>query len=449
MLGLEKSTVKKKNSQKGYAFDSFSIEKKANAMFLQQNMNCECRDGALRCGVGVTPVYNDSGGQLFYNTTTDLEGIFVGRLSDGTLVVFLARADGGLYGLNITSGEIAKRVTLGVNVTHCTMRDENGNVYLLFSGDTGAYCTINGRSFIQIALGEFVGSCTAGRRFFIATQKGVLYSKPLNPRILDEGPHDGGELNLPSGEEKVFGICSLEEKVYLFTERSVFRLSVSAKATDFRLEKLAFSGGYICKRSAIAVGEGIIFLAEDGAYRLHGEQIEQIHTPLHIRPYDVSTVCKTGCCEGYALIEYVEKTASGEQHTVRLAISSDGKRVFVTDNFGCLGGNEYTGVLAGVHRFTCADPTSLYRRAIKGQSVEMDFGSTKRKRLRKIRLQGEGSVRVDITANGSTHQHVLAFSDGKASASLYSVGERFTFGFYLSPGSEIRSGSVEYHCLEE
>ncbi len=445
MVGVKKSKEQEKRELKRAVFDRFaSSDKNGRTLLAQENWNCDCRGGVVRSGVGLVALDTGDGREVFINVTTEVSAVFSTWLSGTEFAVYALGVDGYLYRINLANGQMMRRVQVGAHAVHSVMRDEDGLEYQIFSGDKAAYMTTGGDDFSQISTGNFIGSCVVGKRLLLAQERIIFYSEPLRPNILEGDSDSGGSLVLPAGQGCIVGLCADGGKAYVFTEKGIFSLCIPAKGREALFQKLSYSGGRICNRAMVATGNGILFLAENGLYRVLDGKVTRVCSLFPLSPADPNAVCKVGVCGDLAIFEYAELTSSGGTQERRVAIDFEGKEGFFIDRYGVLSGNELCYANSGAYRLACSKAGTIYQRIPMFQSYALDFGSNRRKYLRKICARGLGSVRVDILSEGITHTYSLQFVGGEAAAPLCEVGASFILRIFPSGGGELCALTVEY-----
>ncbi len=415
--------------------------------------NCEIgENGILRRGMGILEQYDTDGELQFVSTVLTVRTVFKIKVNEGLLSkdrdeICVALSDGYLYVRSATTKRLTKKVPVGKGAAHYAIRDENGGIYNLFLSSSGAYCTKDFNAFSLVASGTFVQGCACGGRCFMASVDGVLsYSAPFKPLEMTPSENGGGRLAIPAELGDIVGVKTDGGYVYILMQRGIYRLRPSADPSDFVLERVSYAGGEICPYSAVEMGTGIIFLAANGVYRLRGDRAEQICPDLHLSVDSAQEVLAVGRCEDLALVDYpkMRRTATEPIVLKRLAIRADGKGWYVSDRYGTLGGTEYTCVSSVIYRFVRDSLLSEFRYAPYFKSKLLDFGTRKLKTLRKIRLRGQGEVRLRVLCDGTEKEATLSFVGGEAEIALAERGRTFVFTLLPSADSSVEELAVEY-----
>ncbi len=437
-------------------FSSFSIQKRGKGvLFGLEAMNCDLRNGTLKGGVGVLPYLNALGNEDTFVLDVEPIRVFpvVYNLGAGTedeKQLCFVGADGYLYWRKNASECVKKNYMGTTDVTHLCLRGEDRRVYNVFVNSMRVVCATEKDEFSEVLRGNFFGACTCGGRLFVAATSGrILYSAPYKPDRWSGGAHDGGELHLATDGEEVVSIASSDGYVYAFTSRHVYRWRVSANALDFQVESVSYAGEEICRGSAVATGEGVLFFAGDGAYFARGLKTEKVCRHLDIRPHNVREVCFVGRCEDLVLIKYRQADGTRFGKIQRVALTADGRDGFFTEDSSLLSGNYLTMRDGAVYRFAASSSQTEYREACHFASAPTDLGTRKRKTLRRVRLRGSGSVTMTVASHGQSHRYAVQFVDGEAEMLLLESGRAFVFSFELPLQGDARVESlfVDYFCL--
>ena len=454
MIGLAKSIFKGVSRKKTAVFDSFG-EKDGQGVFRSSShRNCDFRDGTLKGGVGLALYLDKNGAPVSYSMQVEPKCVYVvtinpgDGLGDEERYTFLG-VDGYLYTLNPSLGTaIQVSAKLGEDVSHCVLKNEANAIQHLFSSTTGAYLTLEVAIFKQLSTQALRGGCVCGKRYFLALENGELhYCAPFNPQTENSAdPNGTGVLYLPAECGAVIGLKEDGGAVYIFFERGIFRLEVSAKASDFVMKRVAYAGGALCQGSMAATGKGILFLASDGLYRVYGENTEKVCEHLHIGACDTRSLCKVGYCGELVLIEYQKKTAGGNE-MVRVAIQADGRDGYFTEAFGLLCGNEYSAHDGWIYRYVEDAESTLRGSNPYFTSERLDFGTEKQKRMKKLLLKGKGRVRVGVCCDGRLREYTLELDGGAGGIRLTEKGKDFIFTLYPSIGAVVEGIEISY-CTE-
>ena len=453
MIGRMKAPLKRKEKKKTVRFSSFG-EKSAGEgnLFPSVYVNCDCREGVLRGGIGLQKCLDENGGEwgvALSNNTSAKNVFFATQMVRGERKtppdLYVVGLDGYLYVRDSSTGAGVKKALLGEGATHCVLKDESRNAHHLFSAEKGVYGTIDGETFTHISPSECISACLYGGRYLLLHKRGDLhYTAPFAPYDGVSSDYDGaGNIYLPAECGEPVGMLKYGDEVYIFFERGIYKLTVSAFARENTLQKIPYQGGDICVRGQAVTNDGILFLASDGLYYLRNGCVQKICEYLNVTPCEPKESCNVGYCDDLVLFTYRQKTESGEE-VKRLAVYADGKDGYFTEAYGTLGGNQYTYLSGAVYSYV-KDTEGIQRQQTPCfTSQALDFGTEKRKRLKSIRLTGEGNVGICVRSGEREHRYLFACKEGGASVRAVDIGKAFTFELYLDVGAAVRSLEVQY-----
>ncbi len=396
--------------------------------------NCSLLDGILRRGVGILPLKDGEGYETFTTLLSEVTGVYT---VDGSSF-FLTAADGKAYSLDTVTGRATALGGVGDQVAFAPVIDDEGNAYACFVGSEGGLVVKNGVATALAFSGvRFAVVCKG--RLFAAKGRGVVYSAAYEPLQFGGGASDGGELLLPPSAGEVIALAATEEAAYLLTSSEIYRLQVSANGMEQRLEKLACELKGILPASAIGLGEGVLFMARDGVYRIDGEKVLPVLREWNIRAKE-GTSCAVGRCDSLALFDYTDERGA----TRRLAVSADGKACFFADRHGRLGGNGNTCVGNLLYRFALCEEGGEYRSLPKFESKPFDFGTEGLKTIRSLTLSGLGEMELRLWTDGVERSFAVRFVDGRATVTPRARGRKFRLTLLPYEGSEAYGVSAEY-----
>ncbi len=438
MIGFQKSSMRGKNKVKRVKFTRFCrTSEKRSSLVGVEVLGCNCREGRLRRWLGFRP-YLRSDSSFVNWTNGGIAGVYPLTLADGTKRLVLVGTDGYIY-VESSEGAWERGAYIGKKPAFRSLRVDEKKVYYLFAASDRVFYTLDGVEFALIGEGKVCDIAIAGKRFFVAYQGGrVAYSAPFAPDRFGGESREGGELYLPADFGEVVALGGVGRYLYVFGNNAVYRVTVKADGTDFLVEPLAYEGGKIAARSAMEGGTSVSFLTEDSLCRVKGEKIERICEYLSLKP--LGTSCIVGRVGGVFVLEYYERTGRSKW----LAISADGEESGHLPRGGklCDGGyflkDEVLQQFVPGHVETNFDTTPYF------QSGWERLGSYEQKILKRIILQGRGSVVVEIRSGNVTHQYTLSLQNGEGAASLCERGRAFIFRLLPSANCELESVTVEY-----
>ena len=297
---------------------------------------------------------------------------------------------------------------------------------------------------------DAVSVCTYNRTHkectVYALEKGELrYSAPLKLYMEeDEDSTGGGALYLPVNEGRVVGAQAFDGEVYVFMEKAIYRLSVSADARGFCLRKLVYAGGTPIVGSITATGRGVLFLTADGLYMAKGENAKRFCAHLPIGVCDSEYACKVGSCEGLAILEYREKLG-GEKYIRRVVIDAEREDGYFTEAYAPLSEGGFSAMTGRIYRFVKEGEDLLRGEEPRFVSERLRFGTDKKKRLKKLRLQGAGEILVRVRCDGAVRSYSSVFVGGEGVIRLTEKGKDFFIELYPKTGARVDGLEIEYN----
>ena len=453
MLGLKKKAVKASGGIKTLSFHAFGMKKTGTGTLEgYDSLNCSCKGGVLRGGVGVKQYVDMEGNNLPVLVTSSNAAVFLTTAVKGTTTtkqVYLLDKNGNFYLRNPSTTRAEKKMFLGAGVDHCSVHTEDKKIHNLFAGTADVVSTMDGSSFSSKLWDGVRGSCILGKRYVVVRYNGeIRYSAVFSPfEKSGSNPDGSGVVYLPTGYGEVVGMKEYGGEGYIFCERGIFRFAVAADASQFMLKNIPYSGGTICLRSMALSEKGVVFLASEGAYCVSGNEVKRICEHLEIGPCDPYQLCKTGYGNGFFMIDYTRNVASGSVGK-RVVIDADCQDAFFTDKYGELGGNEYTLVMGQVGVFT-KDTTAIKRGETPYfTSVPIDFGTRKNKRIKALRVQGSGEITVRVRCGETERSYPLTFVNGQAQTRLMEAGKSLTLTFELKPWARVEGVEIDFTVEE-
>ena len=123
---------------------------------------------------------------------------------------------------------------------------------------------------------------------------------------------------------------------------------------------------------------------------------------------------------------------------------ADGKDGYFTEEYGFLGGSEYTYVNGKFYTYAkdCVDVQRKQQPSFSSGGIS--FGNLKRKQLKWLTLKGEGCVTVGVQCAEKERRYPLVFQNGVARTRLLDKGRAFVFHFYLDADSLVSGAEIEY-----
>ncbi|MBP3423302.1 MAG: hypothetical protein J6K86_06010 [Clostridia bacterium] len=452
MIGVKKSTVKKREKKRTASFRSFGEKMEgAGNLFPQAYLNCDCRGGVLRGGLGAKPYLDANGNPMRFEVPNAERAlhVFLSTMKNDSASTeapsnYIVGVNSVLYQRNDETGAAYTRIHIGTKVDHNVLKTETGEIYNIFCGDR-VYATLDGQTYKLVYTEKNAGSCICGKRWVTVSETGTLfYTAPLDLFKTDSSdPNNQGKIYMPSGYGVPVGIKEYDGKVYVFFERGIFKVTLSAFAAEHKIVAIPYYGEVLCLRAQVVTSDGIIFLARDGAYYLRNDSVQKICEHLPIGPCSTVKRCNVAQCEDLAMFHY-HQTTEGGTTPKRLVVYKDGKDGYFTETHAVFGGNEYT-FKSGTIYYYAKDCEGIERMNAPSFTTRgLDFGTDKKKRLKELRLTGTGKVTVGVQSGEKENLYTLVFKDGVAKARLLDKGRNFVFTFYLDPQTAVKGMDVDY-----
>lgn len=446
MFGLKKSCIHGKSRTEKAVFNGFGW---GNGQLrpAEQN-NCDYLGGSLKRGIGLAPYMDEENDEMTYYgmpTAASAQVFTVVDRGERLPQAYLIDGDGFLYRRQ-ENGGCVKKGYVGDRLRYDKLQGEDGVEYHLLTASEGVYATIDGEQLRAISEGETVrGGCVCGGRYFYVLEKGELrYSAPLKLYMEeDDDPTGGGVIYLPVNEGRVVGLQAFDGEAYVFMEKGIYRLSVSADARGFCLRKLVYAGGTPIIGSITATGRGVLFLTADGLYMAKGDSAKRFCAHLPIGVCDSEYACKVGSCEGLAIVEYREKLG-GDKFVRRVVIDAEREDGYFTEAYAPLCEGGISAMSGKIYRFAKEGEGLLRGENPRFVSERLRFGTDKKKRLKKLRLKGVGEVLARVRCDGAVRNYSAVFAGGESAIRLTEKGKDFFVELYPKEGARVDCLEIEY-----
>lgn len=337
---------------------------------------------------------------------------------------------------------LTAKTMVGKNVRGALVRAANGTQAYLINGATkGSFLKSNEEFYPSVRATMTNALCLCKNRLFVFCRDGKLvYSDPMDPLDLAASIDNGGYVTLPLALGNPIALTSVEEYVYVFFKCSIMRLRVKGSARNFCLEELSYTGGKIIGGSACAVDDGIIFLAQDGLWKVQGREVKRFCKAFTPYPYAQDNDCNAAVCESKYFLRY--PTENGDFLSV--AVDLDGQTWSYCHDLIALSAGFDTPVFVRKGMLYQLGGTDLPDEEVSVfESMDTDFGMRGKKTLCGLELLGEGNVKVKIYYDGRVVQRDVAFLDGKAVLEVGVRGEAFSFAFEIGRCSVLHGLSAE------
>ena len=283
-------------------------------------------------------------------------------------------------------------------------------------------------------------ACFYKHRLFLAEEQNVLlYSAPEDFMNFEQSLEGGGEISFPNAGGNIIGLKAFQEALYVFFDRGILRVEIKGNPKDFAAESIEYSGGSIFARTICVCGEGILFMASDGVYRLHGKKAERLFADFIQLPVRET---KEEACAGLSDRAFIRYETSAGKRT--LVLASDGKDCYYADDLTALSYVERANALFVDEEYLICRLTDAGKQARKGVfKTETDFGVSGYKTLRKLRFEGEGAFILTVEADKRKRMRKVTLEDGFAEVELSERGKTFKISFSASDKLTLRKLSAE------
>ena len=446
-----KNSFNGKENRKTAVFHSFGEEgKDAKNLRPYAYENCDCRGGKLRGGIGLKKVQDSSGNDVTVkiNGGAAMHTFLVTLNQDGVTdssAIYVVNMDGYLCLRNASTGVVTQKTLVGGHAEHFALKAENKAIYNIFCGEKSAVGTLDGEAFRSIFNKTNVGGCLCGKRFLLLTPNGELhYTAALAPYETENtDPNGKGVIYLPANYGAPVGIKAYGGSAYIFFERGICKLTLSATASEHTLKEIPYQGGNICIRAQATMNAGILFLAREGVCYLRNDRVERICEHLPIGPCATDKISNVGYCEDVVMFSYYKEGADGVE-VKRLALYGDGADGYFAEPYGPLGGNAFACMQGKIYRYAKDCAGVEHGKASVFTSEELYFGTDKKKNLKTLQVRGKGQVAVGVKYGDSEQTYPLTFENGVAKTKIFGRDEAFAFIFYLGSGALVESVEIGY-----
>lgn len=438
MLGLKKKLFSEKSKTQKFVFENFGLyREEKDSLCGTESKNCDCKDGILKTGMGGKPFVSFNGMNVVAPTVEDgqngVQNIFVFSVvsADNTLQeekIFAITKKGMLYAYDFMNSAWIKLCETGWGA----------RLVCVYGADKTYRFVAVGWRFAKVISGDlseietvsemaFKGVCVCKNRiFFVEGTNALRYSDPATPWDFTSTIDDGGIIRLPTDMGEIAELVAVEESVYAIFQRGIVRIKTAGKARDFVMTKIPYSGGKILYCSALALGGKGVFLATDGLYAIDGDSVSRVCAHLPIKAvWEATLDCAQAVFKGKGFWKYTDE--NGEEKTV--VVDEDLKSGYFMDGLDGFGGSD------GRALFKKED--FVYELCLDGdlpeggeyffQTGKQDFGSSKRKRLKSLTFEGEGSFVLGITCQNEYLERTVRFEQGKAIVQTAERGKDFVF----------------------
>ncbi len=443
-------SINLKERQRKVAFDFSLHQGKKNTLLAKDSVNCDCRYGTLKSGIGGAPLLkNDNSAHtcpldnvtrlVLRKTYNAIEKTYVERF--GALTeegkFYTQETNGGAF-VNIVSG------AQNAGLLQYAKESSRYNLAIIGEGLCSLYRDDDNFDLLPFdGLGKF--GCFFAHRLFLGMMPStVICSAPGNDLDFTESLHDGGLLRFPHVGGQIVAMKVFKERLYVFFEYGILKVNAAGAVKDFSAEILPYTGGKINGKTVCVGARGVYFMAADGAYRFDGESANPILANFVLRQNGETELDRGAAFSGRIFLQY--QTKIGRR---TLVVYEDNISGYYMDALPILSAEE-----GGMCLFTDVDHT-IYQLSDGGDkgygcafsSEDTDFGIGARKTLTNLYFSGKGSFTLTVKTGGKTSSREVVFQDGAADVKLSERGERFAFSFELPYGSEISGMTATYTTI--
>lgn len=452
MIGLKKVPLQNLGRRKIVNFDAFTLhdETGSGRLLGRYSQNCDCTDGAIARGIGLTPYKTPSGTELGLGATSEVKMLFPLYASDGVgnslenffvLYQLEDKTYARRYDDALSAWGSPSTYSLDAAGVYALNAD-GGVVSLILSKDGCKYQSTEG-FYLSKGYRKSSGiACYCQNRVFVVTgDREITYSDPAEPTKITKEENDGGTILRPLDGDKIVGLLAKESFVYVFYRHSIVKIEVTGQPKSFLVRPLTYAGGEIYGKTAVLCGAWIVFLAADGLYRFDGDKAERICEWLGVKSATENQAFGRGRYLSNALISYMDE--DGELCTV--AVNPEKKEgYFVTPLRALTECNGRSLCMLGNKIMQLDDPGETPQgESCFFETKEIDFGDKEKKTLQALRFKGKGSVTLQVFCDGKEKECALEFVDGEASCSPTLRGKKFCFRFTLEKDARIESMAAE------
>ena len=448
MLGIRKKPFQGKSKRVLVTIDKFCLEGEevAGALAAAESKNCDCGDGSIKNGLGIT-MFKLNGKNVPVNFTGNIHGLYYvdgrGGIDElqGARMFYCVPKDEKAYLYDETSKTFAYQFDLSKGSRYCMAANALNEWYAIFTSKNGYY-VVNPPYFAENTVeGVTNAICFCkGRTFLGQRPRRLMYSGVDEPWFFTETLNDSGVIALGEDVGDIVALIPFHDRVYVFMDYGVAELEVTGSPLDFKIKPLDYSGGKIFGASVGVCNNHIMFLTENGVVRFNGNRFEMVAKNLRISPKEDTQVCGYAVCGDNYIVRY--QALSAEKRTA--VVRSDGKGYFITDREGLTqSGGKALCVVNGYAYEIVSDGYLVGTERFYFKSRKTNFGINKKKVVRSFRLEGEGNYTLYVYCDGVWRHSTVAFEDGVAVIPVHRQGKEFAFEFQLEQGAVIRKITAE------
>ncbi len=455
-MWIKKSPFPSKGKRSLVVFDEFLLGEEEgrtgkSALRAKWNLNCDLGDGSIRTGLGITQF------ALHGNTVpvdyADIIALYC--IDHSPSLDFRQKAD-TLYCMR--ANEYAYKYNESTKAFTQAFQASKGSKALAlasmgldwraFVSKEDGYYLANGNTWSYTSFPDMtVAACVCkGRTFVGAKVQQIWYSKGDKPWEFESVDGQSGKIYLPEKFGEVVALLTYREKVFVFQEYGVLELEVTGSPNDFKISVLPYTGKRILGNSVGICQNAILFLAEDGVYRFSGSTFERVCKHLKIFPKKGSVDCNYAVCGDWYILRYL--LANGSYRSI--AVDGKGKSgYFITDRAGLSQADGKALCVSNGYIYEICENGALESsQKYTFTSVRVDFGTRKRKHLKRVCLEGIGAGVFYSYCDGVELREPFTFVEGVTEVKIGQYGKEFCFSFQLLNDSVIRKMTAEIVTAE-
>ena len=445
-----------------YKADTFRVDMNGkgvaesdNGVLTSDSSFCDCSDGTLQRGVGMTIYLRDEvevpipsklpEADFFFRSTTGSKSY----LGD---TLYYVSTDGKLYSYYDLGMMWSSVYDFQSRMKAVRAVDSEGKEWILFSGATGVY-KLNEQGEIDATSIKAAtnAACFYKDRVFCGIEPyTIAYSAPLSPTNFTASVDNGGQISLPADRGKIVALVPMKNALYIFYEYGISVLKGAGTPRDFVVETIGYDGGKLFGDSVgvcSAGGDKAFFLAERGMYVFNGNQVKRVCENIRLDHVLEGQVCAHAEFDGKYYLSYVgldglrkglcidAETESGYLTFYSSGASVDnGLAICLSENY--------------VRKFRLSAGTLRSGDVYKYRLRDVDFGCYGLKSLKTLILYGRGSVVVTVRRGKKKREKELSLTDGKAKMKIGLRGETFDVEILLLDDGRISALEAELLTLE-
>ena len=404
---------------------------------VKEAVNVDCREGRLETVVPYTIVGECS---KWYSE----------QKPDSAVLMEIPKQGGGnVYGVLDKSGKVylyrnEKYELLATGMKNATVEyytNTGGVAWAVIVGETAMMLSANGNK-ITLSRSDLRGTaCFFKHRLFVGAKgQTLLYSVPEETLNFREPLSGGGAIVLTNRGGEIEAVKACQGYLYVFFSHGIARLDIKGDPKEFTVETVEYTGDKIFARTVCACGEGIFFLAKDGAYRLSGKKVERVFSDFVKLPLEETGSEYSVALQNKAFLKYCTKEGD-----VTLVLYADGKSCYYMATLAALSrGGSGTGLFAKEDFSICSIEENGTNILEGNLAITTDFGVSGYKTLHKLRFEGEGQFKLVIRADKRKLERTVVFVNGEAEISISERGKNFAFSFPFLEKSVIRKWFAEF-----